>query len=166
MSISLSSSLLLPKLFLSSLNLTPIGQQHQLPTLVSLTLNRLAILAVQQAKDQSQVRALLEEARRTAQTSHDQRALAETEWSLAQITAIWWGNPKCAFPHGVQALELARASNDKELEARSLYSLGGIHLFEGDFEEAIHCLEASLVLYAALSNEPTASWDLSLPSLV
>ncbi|TMC94808.1 MAG: hypothetical protein E6J22_04840 [Chloroflexi bacterium] len=142
------------------------GRQHQLPTMVSLTLNRLAILAVQQAKDQSQVRALLEEARRTAQTSHDQRVLAETEWSLAQITAIWWGNPKCAFPHGVQALELARASNDKELEARSLYSLGGIHLFEGDFEEAIHCLEASLVLYAALSNEPTASWDLSLPSLV
>src|SRR5437868_4378949 len=142
------------------------GRQHQLPTMVSLTLNRLAILAVQQAKDQSQVRALLEEARRTAQTSHDQRALAETEWSLAQITAIWWGNPKCAFPHGVQALELARASNDKELEARSLYSLGGIHLMEGDFEEAIHCLEASLVLYAALSNEPTASWDLSLPSLV
>src|SRR5438105_14571938 len=124
MSISLSSSLLLPKLFLSSLNLTPIGQQHQLPTLVSLTLNRLAILAVQQAKDQSQVRALLEEARRTAQTSHDQRALAETGWSLAQITATWCGHPKCAFRHGVPALGLAAATNDQDLEARSVHCPG------------------------------------------
>ena len=38
------------------------AQQHQLPALVSMTLNRLAILAVQQGKDKSEVQALLEQA--------------------------------------------------------------------------------------------------------
>src|SRR3989442_769545 len=62
--------------------------QHQRQfTLVSLTLNRLAILALQQSHDKPQVYALLEEAWHMAQTSHDQKALAETAWNLAQITA-------------------------------------------------------------------------------
>src|SRR5207248_5259595 len=60
------------------------AQQQRQFTPASTTLNRLAILAVQQSNDKSQVQALLEEARRLAQTSHDQRALAETEWNLAQ----------------------------------------------------------------------------------
>src|SRR6266571_1363015 len=63
--------------------------EHQ-PTLVSMTLNRLAILTVQHSRDKPQVRALLEEARSMAQSSPDQRALAETEWNLAQITAVVW----------------------------------------------------------------------------
>ena len=43
-----------------------------------------------------------------------------------------------ALPHGEHTLELAQAIHDKELEARSLCSLGVIHLFAGDFQEAIH----------------------------
>ena len=38
------------------------AQEHQLPALASMTLNRLAILAVQQGKDKPQVQALLEQA--------------------------------------------------------------------------------------------------------
>src|SRR5439155_4525448 len=53
------------------------AQHEDRPTLVSMTLNRLAILAVQQSHDKPQVRALLEEARSMAQSSSDQRALAE-----------------------------------------------------------------------------------------
>jgi len=140
------------------------AQQKPLPALVSMTLNRLAILAVQQPHDKPKVRALLERAWQMAQSSQDQRALAETAWNMAQITAVVWEDPKSAFPHGEQALALARASNDKELEARSLSTLGVIHQFWGDFEEAMHCLEAALTLYARLSNEPTASPELSLPS--
>jgi tetratricopeptide (TPR) repeat protein len=140
------------------------GQQHQLPTLVSMTLNRLAILAVQQSKKKSQVQALLEEAWHLAQTSSDQHALAVTEWSLGQIIGVVWDDPQRALPHGEQALVLARGIQDQELEARSLSSLGWIHLRAGDFQEAIHCLEASLALYAALDNEPTASRELPLPS--
>ena len=142
------------------------AQSHQLPTLVSLTLNRLAILAVQQSHDKPKVRALLEEAWRMAETSHDQKALAETGWNLAQITIFVWGDMKSALPYGEHALELARASNHKELEARSLYSLGWIHIRGGDFQEGIHCVEASLALYATLGSEPAASRELSLASFV
>jgi len=140
------------------------AQHEDRPTLVSMTLNRLAILAVQQSKDKPQVRALLEEARSMAQSSPDQRALAETEWNLAQITAVVWEDPKRALSHGQQALSLAQGIQDQELEARSLSSLGWIHIRGGDFEEAIQCLEASLALYAVLGGEQITSRELSLPS--
>jgi len=138
------------------------AQHHQLPALVSLTLNRLALLAAQQSHDKPQVYALLEEAWQVAQTSHDQRALAEKAWNLAQITANMWDDPTSALPHGAQALSLARGIHDQELEARSLALLGYIHLLGGDFEEAMHALEASLALYATLRTEQTASQELSL----
>src|SRR3989440_7595123 len=102
-------------------------------TLASMTLNRLAIVAVQQSQDRSQVQALLEQAWHMAQTSSDQRALAETAWNRAQITGIVWDDPKGAFPHGEHALSLARGIQDQELEARSLYSLGWIYIRAGDF---------------------------------
>jgi tetratricopeptide (TPR) repeat protein len=140
------------------------AQQQRLPRLVSMTLNRLAILAVQQSKDKSQVRALLDEAWKMAETSQDQRALVETEWNLSQITSLVWVDTKHALPHGQHALELARASNDQELEARSLSLLGWIHIRGGDFEEAMRCLEASLALYALFGAEQAASQELSLPS--
>src|SRR6266699_2720126 len=139
--------------------------QHQhLPTLGSRAINRLAILMVQQSKDRPKVQALLEDAWRMAETSRDQRALAETEWNRAQIIGIVWEDPKRALPYGQHALSLARGIQDKELEARSLSSLGWIHIRGGAFEEAIHCLEASLALYAALGNEQSAYRELSLPS--
>jgi len=111
------------------------------------------------------MRALLEEAWQRAEASQDQRALAETEWNLAEITAVW-EDPKSAFPHGQQALSLARGIQDKELEGRSLAILGYIYIREGDFQEAMPCLEAALALYAALGTEPTASRELSLPSYI
>ncbi len=138
------------------------ARQYQLLTLVSMTLNRLAILALQQSLDKPRVYALLEQALQVAQTSHDQKALAETEWNLAQITANMWDDPTRALPHGEHALELARGIHDQELEARSLSSLGYIHILGGDFEEAMHCIEASLALYALLGTEQSASRELSL----
>jgi len=138
------------------------AQQQPLPTLVSMTLNRLAILAAQQSCDRPQVRALLEQAGQMAQTSHEQRTRAETEWNLAQLTAELWEDPTSAFPHGEQALAWARASNDTELQARSLCSLGSIHLLAGDVQQAMHCVEASLALYTALDHEQTASRELPL----
>jgi len=140
------------------------AQHQRLPRLVSMTLNRLAILAVQQSHDKPQVRALLEEAWRMAETSNDQRALVETEWNLAQITSLVWVDTKQALAHGQHALELARASNNQELEARSLSLLGWIHIRIGDFQEAMHALEGSLTLYALIGTEQAASQELSLPS--
>src|SRR6266699_2096825 len=138
------------------------AQRQRQFTLASLTLNRLAILAVQQGSDKSKARALLEEALHMAEISQDQRALAETEWNLAQITTAAWEDPMSALSHGQQALSLARALHDEELEARSLSSLGWIHLRAGDFEEVIPCFEASLALYARLHTEQTTSQELSL----
>ncbi len=138
------------------------AQRQRQFTLASLTLNRLAILAVQQASEKPKARALLEEALYMAEISQDQRALAETEWNLAQITTAAWEDPMSALSHGQQALSLARALHDEELEARSLSSLGWIHLRAGDFEEVIPCFEASLALYARLHTEQTASQELSL----
>jgi predicted ATPase/DNA-binding SARP family transcriptional activator len=138
--------------------------QHE-PRLVSMTLNRLAVLAVLQSKGKPEVQSLLDEARQIAESSHDQRALAETEWNLAQIAGVMWEDPTSALPYGEQALSLARGIHDQELEARSLCSLGLIHLLGGDFEEAMHAPKASLALYAALGDEPTAARELSLPSL-
>ncbi len=141
------------------------AREHRLPALASMTLNRLAIWAVQQGKDRPQVQALLEEAWQQAQTSSDQRTLAETAWNQAQISGYVWQEPERALALGEQALELARAKADRELEARSLASLGAIHLLAGDFEEALHLQEAGLGLYAALNKELLASRELSLPSI-
>jgi DNA-binding SARP family transcriptional activator/tetratricopeptide (TPR) repeat protein len=140
------------------------AQAHQLPALVSMTLNRLAILAVQQGKDKSEVQARLQAAWQMAKASADQRTLAETAWNRGSI-GFAWNEPKRALAHGEQALELAREIADKELEARSLASLGAIHLSAGDFEEALPLQEAGLVLYAALDHEPLAARELSLPGI-
>src|SRR3989440_3241880 len=131
-----------------------------------MTLNRLAILLVQQSNDKPQVQVLLEDAWRMAETSADQQALAETEWNRAQIIGVVWDDPTRGLPHGEQALPLARAIHDQELEGRCLFTLGVTHLLRGDVEETMHCAEASLALYAALGNEPTASGELSLPSFL
>src|SRR5260370_25527095 len=110
--------------------------------------NRLAILVAQHSFDKPRVQALLEEAWQVAETSHDQKALAETAWNLAQITANMWDDPTRALQHGAQALSLARGIHDQELEARSLSLVGYIHLLGGDFQEGMHCLAAARALYS------------------
>src|SRR5258708_31095060 len=60
----------------------------------------------------------------------------------------------------------ASASNDTELQTRSLCSLGANHLLAGDVQQAIHCVEASLALYTALDHEQTASRELPLAHLL
>jgi tetratricopeptide (TPR) repeat protein len=75
------------------------AQQYQLSTLASMTLNRLAILALQQSYDKPQVYALLEEALQMAQTSADQRALA--------VLSAWEGHREQAIGHLREAAGLA-----------------------------------------------------------
>jgi hypothetical protein len=74
------------------------------------------------------------------------------------ITAVIWGDPTSALLHGEYALELAHASNDKELEGRSLSLLGLIHLLAGGFEEAMYSLEASLALLHD-PQAPSQEWE-------
>jgi tetratricopeptide (TPR) repeat protein len=139
------------------------AREHQLPALVSMTLNRLAILAVQQGKDKSEVQALLSQAWQQAQTSSDQRALAETAWNLTQITGLLWADLTSALRYGERALSLARAGHNQELEARCLFTLGMIQLLRGDLEQVIPPAEASQALYALLGTEASVSGELPLP---
>src|SRR5260221_1132089 len=74
------------------------AQQYQLPGLGSMTLNRLAILAVQQSFDKPEVRALLEQAWQIAETSHDRRAPAETAWNQDHISGVACEDPKRSLP--------------------------------------------------------------------
>jgi DNA-binding SARP family transcriptional activator/transposase-like protein len=141
------------------------AQQHSWPALVSMTLNHLAILAVQQAKEQAEVHALLAEAWRMAQISQNPRVLAETAWNRLQILGLLWETPTLALAYG-DPVELARAIPDKELEAKSLSSLGTISLIKGDFQASISFVEAALALYADLDDHPGASHKLSLTSFM
>ncbi|GHO82669.1 ATP-binding protein [Dictyobacter formicarum] len=131
-------------------------------SLVSMALNRLAILAIQQANDQPTARALLEQALQIVETHHDQRMLAETKWNLAQIMTAAWQDPISALPHGQQAFSLARAIHNQELEARSLLLLGWIALRTEELEQATRYFEKSLQLYAHLRPEQKATQGLSL----
>jgi DNA-binding SARP family transcriptional activator len=141
-------------------------QHKPLPAFTCRTLNRLAILAVQRANDKPKARLYLEHALQIAEINPDQRALAETVWNLALITAVMWERPASALPYGQQALTLARAMHDQELEARSLSALGWIHLLGADYQASIQCVEAALAIYALLGNGPVPSKGLSLPSFV
>ncbi len=141
-------------------------QHKPLPAFTCRTLNRLAILAVQRANDKPKARLYLEHALQIAEINPDQRALAETAWNLALITAVMWERPASALPYGQQALTLARAMHDQELEARSLSALGWIHLLGADYQASIQCVEAALAIYALLGNGPVPSKGLSLPSFV
>jgi tetratricopeptide (TPR) repeat protein len=131
------------------------GQQQGLPTLVSMSLNRLALLVALQSNDKPKARALLMEAWRLAEVSQDQQTLAETQWSLALIRAVGAQDSKEVFLYGGHALELARATHHKELEARCLSLFGMIHTLGGNFQEALHCLQAALESYATLGNGHT-----------
>src|SRR5262252_2015352 len=57
------------------------AQRKAYPALICQTLNRLAILAVQQAHEKPKARRYLEQALQIAELNQDQRALAETAWN-------------------------------------------------------------------------------------
>ena len=125
------------------------AQHQRLPALASMTLNRLATPGgptdLRQATGANAPRGSLAD-------GADQFRISG-RWQ--KRSGIWHRlRPSCGRIQRApclmdeHALSLARGIQDQELEARSLYSLGWFHLRGGDFEEAIHCLEASLALYA------------------
>ena len=142
------------------------AQQKAHPAFICQTLNRLAILAVQQAHEKPKARRYLEQALQIAEINQDQRALAETAWNLSLITAVMWESPVQALPYAQQALSLAQAIPDTELEARSLFALGWIHLLAADYEASMRSVRAAIHVYELLENDPAPTIGLSLPSFV
>src|SRR5215471_11685075 len=82
------------------------------------------------------------------------------------MTAVMWENPANALPYGQQALSLAHAMHDKELEARSLFALGWIHLLTADYEASMRSVRAAIHVYELLKNDSAPTVGLSLPSFV
>src|SRR5437879_2027534 len=120
-----------------------------------MTLNRLAVLAVQQSQDKPQVQALLEEAWQMAQSSSDQRALAETEWNRAQITSFAWDDPKRAqvqdsLRSGRRALALSKEIKNLWAQILSTVSLMSGLLEAGEYEEALGLLQHAVALARTL----------------
>ena len=116
-------------------------------------LNRLAILAAQRGFNLGRAETLLREALEVGETSGDQAILAETEWNLAQMTAMKW-EPETSLSHGERALDLARKADLKELEARSLFVLGQAYRFAGRWEECVAHVSQAAALYKVLGGQP------------
>ncbi|MDQ3966206.1 MAG: tetratricopeptide repeat protein [Actinomycetota bacterium] len=136
------------------------GREARDPRLEWAALNRLAILAAQRHFDMGRAEALLRESLEVAEASGDRAMLAETEWNLAQMTAMK-GDPETALSHGGRALDLAREAGLKELEARSLFVLGQAHRFAGRWEECVAHASQAAALYKALGDEPTETGTLA-----
>jgi DNA-binding SARP family transcriptional activator/tetratricopeptide (TPR) repeat protein len=91
-----------------------------------LGLNRLATVYNNGFKDPQQAITLLEQALKVAETSGDQRGMAETEWNLSVATRMQH-KPDLARQHGEQALAIARQLGHPQLLARCLNSLAYVH---------------------------------------
>jgi tetratricopeptide (TPR) repeat protein len=77
-----------------------------------------------------------------------------------------WESPAQALPYAQQALSGAAAIQDTELEARSLFALGWIHLLAADYEASMRSVRAAIHVYELLENDPAPTVGLSLPSFV
>jgi DNA-binding SARP family transcriptional activator len=113
------------------------AQQKPLPALISQTLNRLAILAVQHANDKPKARLYLEQALHIAEINQDQRARAETAWNLSLITAVMWESPANALPYGQQALSLAQSLTNRAAEAMCWAQLAFAQLQAGQLTSGL-----------------------------
>jgi predicted ATPase/DNA-binding SARP family transcriptional activator len=102
------------------------AQTIQAPAMECLALNHLATVHINGSKTPQQAIPLLEQARRVAEQSGDQRGLAETEWNLS-IAARMQQDTQLSRQHGEQALALARQLGHPQLLARCLNSLAYVH---------------------------------------
>ncbi len=68
-------------------------------------------------------------------------------------SAIGMNDPGLAAPYMKTALELARKTGKKRLEAKLLNSLGGLHFYLGDYNEALRLAISSEKLMEALNDK-------------
>jgi len=118
-------------------------------------LSRLAILAVQRSLDVETSEGLLGEALEAARETGDRKALAETEWNLAQVATLAW-EPEKALARGEGALALARELGDEELAARSLYVLASAQAFGGRWEECVALAGEARATYGRMEGLPSS----------
>jgi hypothetical protein len=129
-----------------------LAQAHamQQPQMACAALNRLASLAIY-SQQMERANALLAEARQIAEASGDIAGLAQTEWSLGQLTHHT-DDFVASKRHSEQALALARALKDQDLIAGASSTLAFALVFLGQLEEAATLMESARAGYVTLSN--------------
>jgi len=120
------------------------------PAMVGAALNRLASLAIY-SQQMDKANALLTEAHQMAEASGDKAGLAQTEWSLGQLTHHS-DDFSASKHHSERALALARELDDPALIAGSSNTLAYALIFLGQVEAGAEVMEAARAGYAALGN--------------
>jgi DNA-binding SARP family transcriptional activator len=120
------------------------------PAMACAALNRLASLAIY-SQQMAKANGLLAEAKQIAEASGDKASLAQTEWSLGQLTHHS-DDFVASRRHSEQALTLAHELDDPALIAGSSNTLAYALFFLGQIEAAAEVMEAARAGYAALGN--------------
>ncbi|MDX1520458.1 MAG: AAA family ATPase, partial [Anaerolineae bacterium] len=120
------------------------------PTLECAALNRLASLAIY-AQEMERATVLLTQAKSIAEASGDKASLAQTEWSLGQLTHHV-NDFEASRLHSEHALALAREIGDQALIAGSAQTLAFAHLFQGELVAGMAAMTEARDGYVALGN--------------
>jgi DNA-binding SARP family transcriptional activator/tetratricopeptide (TPR) repeat protein len=124
------------------------GTRH--PAMACEALNRLASMAIY-SQQMDKATSLLAKAKQIAEVSGDKAGLAQTEWSLGQLTHHS-DDFVASRDHSERALALAREVEDPSLIAGASNTLGFALFFLGQLEAAAVMMEAAAAGYAALGN--------------
>lgn len=131
--------------------LLALARTSDLPAMECAALNALATLAFQSRYDVASAGALLHQALQIAERLGESIELAETAWSLAQLS-FYRFDPPSGILHGERALTIARQLNQQELLARSLNVLSHAHSMAAQWEESERYGEEGQLVYQALKN--------------
>lgn len=128
-----------------------IAEQASRPALQAMALTHLATVTMQGAWDMDAALDLLQQALRLADVGGDAAALAETEWTLAQVKS-YGHDTVSGLAHGERALSLARRLGVPELQARCLSVIGFATLLLGHNERALQVAQEARMLFVTAGN--------------
>jgi predicted ATPase len=128
-----------------------IAEQAGRPSLQAMALTHQATVTMQGAWDRETALGMLRQALTLAEAGGDLAALAETEWTLAQVK-VYSHDTKSALEHGERALSLARSLGLQELVARCLNVIAFAAMLLGHNERSLEASQEARTLYAATDN--------------
>src|SRR5579884_518856 len=121
------------------------------PGMECIALNHLATVIIHESYDLDQAMLQLQQALDAGEKSNDTTALAETEWSLAQLY-FYRFDVRATVEHGQRALTLARQLDWAELVARCLNVTAYGIKDSGQWEEYMPYAQEALDIYRRLGN--------------
>lgn len=110
--------------------------------------------------DYARAAALAQDAISLAEELHDRAAQAQALW-LRMLLNTRSNHPQHASPDGEAALQIARELNLRELTAFILNDLGGVYVFNSQFERGIALIREATGLWREVGNLPLLANNLS-----